>query len=306
MPPPPRLRTQTPPGRPETPAWPPSNTGRRLGTAANEAPAVTDAVDDPTTKRHFSVALSDAVVALAFTNAALVYHVVGDGAAAAGFGLIAFAAFLGMLRWGLCPCLKRLNEEVAYLAGFVGLPLAGLDAVQRLTHSMALLDKTSNQFVVGTSGGDVAQYVAFIVCIRAVATALFWPRCRGAYEQCMGAVGVVTFALPRLLAGGVNGPTQRCRDGVGLFLLAGAVTSGGYDTLLRRLGPLKRVDWMHFLIAGAAWCFVQDVVEVKHLQWEQLAYRGFSSLYYRPWRFAVWNFALPSAAEGIAKGLWGR
>jgi hypothetical protein len=87
-------------------------------------------MDDGTTgdALFLSVAISDLINAVAHGYAASVMTTVSVPAAL-GFGIVAIAAFIGTLRFGVSArTFRPANEGLAEMAGVVGLPLVGFAA----------------------------------------------------------------------------------------------------------------------------------------------------------------------------------
>jgi len=151
--------------------------------------------------------------------------------AALGFGTVALAAAVGVLRFGFSAKFAEVNASLAKLAAFVGLPMVGLAfAVQG-----GLLPQPS--------AVDVICYILFYAVTGAVARGL--PQ--RASEPAQVLFNSICFILP------VGWFAVTRHDGavaIGLaVLLAGSVVIGPHRH--RFLLGLRHEDWFHYCLAVA-------------------------------------------------------
>ena len=186
-----------------------------------------------------TVALSDAVNCLGHAWAAKVASGVGASDAALGFALVAWAALVGTLRFGLSErLLAKANGDLADLAAFVGLPLVGLSFGQRwLSHTLACDEK--------------AAAIAVLAGLGAMARSLS----EDGQELAKVVLNVVCFVLPIVGYGHANEDYETI---AGVMLFAAAGVAVGADRHSYLMG-MRCENWFHCAIPGqllAAFCGV--------------------------------------------------
>uniref|UniRef100_A0A7S3C7I6 Uncharacterized protein n=1 Tax=Haptolina ericina TaxID=156174 RepID=A0A7S3C7I6_9EUKA len=185
-----------------------------------------------TLKQHPTVAISDAFNAAGHLCAAqLVWHI--DKPAAFGFIIVAVAASVGVLRFGLSEGLfAKANEDLAALAGFLGLPLVGLSFAKKW---LALQIPCEQQ-------------IGFVVAC-AIVCALAGSLPPKAKELALVVFNFFFFLLP---VGGFSYANHDLQTGasIGLFAFAGIVVGADrYSYMLN----IRRENIFHYLIAAASY-----------------------------------------------------
>jgi hypothetical protein len=177
-----------------------------------------------------TVAISDVFNALGHAAAA---QLVWPNAASLGFAIVAFAATVGVLRFGVSERLfARANQELADLSAFVGLPLVGLAFFQKWQQtSYACIVQLA--FVVGCS-------------VLHSLTKELTPRVK---ELVLVATNVCLFLVP------VAGCSLAARDALtaaslALFAFAGIVVGGDKHACMLNI---RRVNIFHYAIAVASY-----------------------------------------------------
>ena len=179
-----------------------------------------------------TVALSDAVNCIGHAWAAKQAYAVGEPDAALGFALVAEAALVGTLRFGMSErLLAKANGDLADLAAFVGLPLIGLSFAQRWARVVLPCD-TKAAAIVGLAGLGA-------VC-RSLPDNL--------QELAKVLLNVVCFVGP-VLAYGHAVEDYQTIFGVLLFAVAGVAVGADRNSCIF---GMRRENWFHYMIAVSA------------------------------------------------------
>jgi hypothetical protein len=177
---------------------------------------------------HLTIAVSDAFMASACWFAAMTcsLHI-----SQLGFAIVGSACTAGVLRFGFYPEIFRpFNENLAAMAGRVGIPLIGLGFLN-----------LSPEFRSQLPLSDLD--ILFVLCLAFCIT-MAWSKT--AAELYTTAAGVVSMGA--ILAYGMNTGNTLARAGVILFIVGGVVIGPERDNLM--LG-VRRENLFHYCLGTA-------------------------------------------------------